>query len=84
MVSAALLLSAVAWAPYGLTHWPRHVAAAGIASIVVLGLVCTALAFVLFFEQFTAGMGIGFPLILIGSVLAARTGRPASTAGAPR
>jgi hypothetical protein len=28
-------------------------------------------------EQFTAGMGIGFPLILIGSVLAARTGRPA-------
>ena len=109
VVSAALLLSAVAWAPYGLTHWPRHVAATGIASIVVLGLVCTALAFVLFFalvaeigpgratvityvnpaiavalgllllnEQFTAGMGIGFPLILIGSVLAASTGRPAS------
>ncbi len=108
VVSAALLLSAVAWAPYGLTHWPRYVAATGIASIVVLGLVCTALAFVLFFaliaeigpgratvityvnpaiavalgllllnEQFTAGMGIGFPLILVGSVLAATTGRPA-------
>jgi drug/metabolite transporter (DMT)-like permease len=114
VVSAALLLSAVAWAPYGLTHWPRHVAATGIASIVVLGLVCTALAFVLFFaliaeigpnratvityvnpavavalgllllnEQFTAGMGIGFPLILIGSVLAASTGRPASPAVPP-
>ena len=109
VVSAALLLSAVAWAPYGLTHWPRHVAATGLASIVVLGLICTALAFVLFFaliaeigparatvityvnpavavalgllllnEQFTAGMGIGFPLILVGSVLAATTGRPAS------
>ncbi len=108
VASAALLLSAVAWAPYGLTHWPRHVAATGIASIVVLGLVCTALAFVLFFaliaeigparatvityvnpaiavalgllllnEQFTAGMGLGFPLILVGSVLAATTGRPA-------
>jgi drug/metabolite transporter (DMT)-like permease len=107
VVSAALLLSAVAWAPYGLTHWPRHVAATGIASIVVLGLVCTALAFVVFFaliaeigparatvityvnpavavvlgllllnERFTAGMGIGFPLILVGSVLAASTGRP--------
>jgi drug/metabolite transporter (DMT)-like permease len=89
------------------------VAATGVASIVVLGLVCTALAFVVFFaliaeigparatvityvnpaiavglgllllnEQFTAGMGIGFPLILIGSVLAASIGRPA-TAVAP-
>jgi drug/metabolite transporter (DMT)-like permease len=109
VVSAALLLSAAAWAPYGLTHWPRHVAATGVASIAVLGLVCTALAFVIFFaliaeigparatvityvnpaiavalgllllnEQFTAGMGIGFPLILIGSVLAASTARPAA------
>ena len=108
VVCAALLLSAVAWAPYGLTHWPQHVAATGVASIVVLGLVCTALAFVVFFaliaeigparatvityvnpaiavvlgllllnEQFTVGMGIGFPLILIGSVLAASIGRPA-------
>lgn len=49
VVCAALLLSAVAWAPYGLTHWPQHVAATGVASIVVLGLVCTALAFVVFF-----------------------------------
>jgi drug/metabolite transporter (DMT)-like permease len=87
------------------------VPATGVASIVVLGLVCTALAFVVFFaliaeigparatvityvnpaiavalgllllnEQFTAGMGIGFPLILIGSVLAASVGRPAGAA----
>jgi drug/metabolite transporter (DMT)-like permease len=87
------------------------VAATGVASIVVLGLVCTALAFVVFFaliaeigparatvityvnpaiavvlgllllnEQFTVGMGIGFPLILIGSVLAASIGRPAAAA----
>ncbi|TVZ02059.1 DMT family transporter [Trebonia kvetii] len=106
VVSAALLLSALAWAPYGLTHWPSHVAASGVVSIAVLGLVCTALAFVLFFaliseigparatvityvnpavavalgllllnERFTAGMGIGFPLILIGSVLAASSSR---------
>ena len=32
VVSAALLLSALVWAPYGLTHWPSHVAANGIAS----------------------------------------------------
>lgn len=115
VVSAALLVSALAWAPYGLTHWPRHVAANGVASIVVLGLICTALAFVVFFaliaeigparstvityvnpavavalgllllgERFTAGMGIGFPLILIGSVLAASTRRASAQAdGAP-
>jgi drug/metabolite transporter (DMT)-like permease len=107
VVSAALLLSAVAYAPYALTHWPRQVPATGVASIAILGLVCTALAFVLFFaliaeigpsratvityvnpaiavalgllllgEHFTVGMGIGFPLILIGSVLAASTARP--------
>jgi drug/metabolite transporter (DMT)-like permease len=106
VVSAALLLSALAWAPYGLTHWPSRVPANGVASIVVLGLVCTALAFVVFFaligeigpnratvityvnpavavglgllllnERFTAGMGIGFPLILLGSVLAAGRGK---------
>jgi drug/metabolite transporter (DMT)-like permease len=109
VVSAALLLSALAWAPYGLTHWPSHVAASGIASLLALGLACTALAFVLFFaligeigparatvityvnpavavalgllllnERFTAGMAIGFPLILLGSVLAASTGRAAA------
>ena len=112
VVCASLLLSAAAWAPYGLTHWPRHVAATGVASIVVLGLVCTALAFVVFFaliaeigparatvityvnpaiavvlgllllnEQFTVGMGIGFPLILIGSVLAASIGRSIDALG---
>jgi drug/metabolite transporter (DMT)-like permease len=106
VISASLLLSAVAYAPYGLTHWPGHVAATGVASILALGLVCTALAFVLFFaliadigparatvityvnpaiavalgllllnERFTVGMGIGFPLILVGSVLAASAGR---------
>jgi drug/metabolite transporter (DMT)-like permease len=111
VISASLLLSALAWAPYGLTHWPGHVTPGGLASILALGLVCTALAFVLFFalisdigparatvityvnpavavalglvllnERFTAGMGIGFPLILAGSVLAASTGR----AGAAR
>lgn len=113
VVSAALLLSAIVWAPYGLTHWPSHVAATGLASIAVLGLVCTALAFVLFFalisdigparstvityvnpaialalgllflnEQFTVGMGVGFPLILIGSVLAASTARSTSVPAA--
>ena len=40
----------------------------------------TAATLLLLGEQFTVGMGIGFPLILIGSVLAARLGRPAGAA----
>ena len=111
VLSAALLLSALAWAPYGLTHWPARVASSGLASIAALGLMCTALALVLFFaliaeigpvratvityvnpavavalglllldERFTVGMGVGFPLILVGSVLAASTSRARSRA----
>jgi len=108
VVSASLLLAAVITSPFALTRWPSHVAGRGVASVITLGVVCTALAFVLFFaliaeigparstvityvnpavavalgllllgEEFTAGMGIGFPLILVGSVLAASAGRPA-------
>lgn len=32
-------------------------------------------------ESFTSGMAVGFPLILIGSVLAARSGRPGAAGG---
>jgi drug/metabolite transporter (DMT)-like permease len=103
VVSATLLICAAGYLPYALVRWPHHVHARPLASIVVLGVVCTALAFVTFFaliaaigaaratvityvnpavaltlgvlflgEDFTLGMGIGFPLILAGSVLAAR------------
>ena len=103
VVSASLLLCALGYLPYAATHVPSHVAGRGIASIVVLGVVCTAIAFIVFFaliadigparatvityvnpavavllgvallgEKFTLGMGVGFPLILLGSVLAAR------------
>jgi drug/metabolite transporter (DMT)-like permease len=103
VVSASLLLAAIAYLPFAVVSPPRSLTGQEISSIVVLGLVCTALAFVLFFalindigparatvityvnpavavlfgvvllsERFTLGMGIGFPLILAGSVLAAR------------
>jgi drug/metabolite transporter (DMT)-like permease len=103
VVCLSLLLVAVGYLPYAAVRPPTHVHANGWWSIAVLGLVCTALAFVLFFaliaeigparstvityvnpavavvfgvlvldEDFTLGMGVGFPLILIGSVLAAR------------
>jgi drug/metabolite transporter (DMT)-like permease len=103
VVAAALLLTAIGYLPYAAFHWPSSVAANVAWSVVGLGVVCTALAFVLFFaliagigparatlityvnpavavvlgvllldERFTLGIAIGFPLILVGSVLAAR------------
>src|SRR6202012_3326787 len=86
-----------------IVQWPAHTEAGPLASIVVLAIVCTALAFVVFFaliaevgparavvftyvnpavavllgviwlnEPFTAGMAVGFPLILLGCVFASR------------
>jgi drug/metabolite transporter (DMT)-like permease len=103
VVSASLLLTAVGYLPYAVVRPPHSLPAEAIASVLVLGTVCTALAFVLFFaligdigparatvftyvnpavavlfgvtvlgERFTLGLAVGFPLILAGSVLAAR------------
>jgi drug/metabolite transporter (DMT)-like permease len=103
VVAASLLLTAVGYLPYAVFHWPASVDAKAAWSVLGLGVVCTALAFVLFFaliaaigparatvityvnpavavllgvlllgENFTLGIAVGFPLILIGSVLAAR------------
>jgi drug/metabolite transporter (DMT)-like permease len=108
VISAALLLVAVGYLPYALLRWPSGLTAQAAWSVLTLGLVCTALAFVVFFalvaeigparatvftyvnpavavllgvlllgEQFTLGIAIGFPLILVGSVLAARRAAPA-------
>lgn len=105
VVCSALLLVAIGYLPWAAFNL-RTVTAASAGSVVVLGLVCTALAFVLFFallaeigpsrapiityvnpavaillgvlllnEKVTTGMLVGFPLILIGSVLAARRRR---------
>ena len=105
VVAASLALSAIAYAPFAATHWPASVPSAHVLeSVVGLAVICTALAFLLFFaliaevgpvratvityinpavaavlgvavlgEHITAGMAIGFALVLVGSVLA--TGR---------
>jgi drug/metabolite transporter (DMT)-like permease len=104
VVAASLALAALAYVPAGLieapTAWPSKEA---VAAVVVLAVVCTAIAFLVFFaliaevgparstvityvnpavaavlgvtvlhEHFTAGMAIGFALVLAGSVLATR------------
>ncbi len=108
VMAAAMTVSTVVLLPALLLRPPHQVPGRAIASITVLAVVCTALAFVLFFqliaeigptratvityvnpavalllgvlvlgERLTLGMVVGFPLILLGSVLAARTRRPA-------
>ncbi len=104
VIAASLLLAAIAYAPAALVQLP-HAWPSGrvVAAVLTLGVVCTALAFLLFFalirevgpvratvityvnpavavtlgvillhEPLTAGIAVGFALILCGSVLAAR------------
>jgi drug/metabolite transporter (DMT)-like permease len=108
VLSGSLALCAVAYAPLAATELP-HALPSGrvLGSVVGLAVLCTAIAFVLFFaliaevgpvratvityvnpavaavlgvtvldEPFTAGMGVGFVLVLAGCVLATRTGAP--------
>lgn len=50
VIVASLLGPAVVLAPVGIAQWPAHVDAPAAISVVLLGLVCTALAFLLLFE----------------------------------
>ena len=50
VVASSLALTALAYAPFGLTQLPNHPPSAQVVlAIAVLGIVCTALAFILFF-----------------------------------
>ncbi|MGW4246020.1 DMT family transporter [Nocardia sp. NPDC004722] len=100
VVTGSLIFAAAIYLPFTLWRMPSHYAAAPTWSVVGLGLICTALAFVVFFaligevgpsratvityinpavalligvsllnEPLTAGMAIGFPLVIIGSIV---------------
>ena len=106
VIAVSMALTAVCYLPFVILQPPRHLPASAVSSLVVLSLVCTALAFLLFFEliaaigptrstvityvnpavaivlgvlvlgeDLTAGMVVGFPLILAGSILGARRSR---------
>ncbi|MFI5035213.1 MAG: DMT family transporter [Acidimicrobiales bacterium] len=107
VVVGATLAVALLWSPWALTHWPRSATAETWASAGALSVVCTAGAFLVFFElvkevgatrsvvvtylntaiavvlgivflrePLTAAILIGFPLVLVGSVLATTPGAP--------
>jgi len=105
VVAASLLLAAVLYAPFAAFRWPTEMPSAHVVeSVIGLAVICTALAFLVFFaliaevgpvratvityvnpavaavlgvailsEHLSAGMLVGFALILSGCVLA--TGR---------
>ena len=49
VVGSSLALSALAWAPAAAVTWPSSVSAKAVACVVALALVCTAVAFLVFF-----------------------------------
>jgi drug/metabolite transporter (DMT)-like permease len=115
VIASALVVSAVCYLPFVFFQPPRDVTRSVVGSVAVLSVVCTALAFILFFqliatigptrstvityvnpavavalgvivlnEHLTAGMIVGFPLILAGSILGARKAAPvAETSATP-
>jgi drug/metabolite transporter (DMT)-like permease len=113
VVTASLLLATALYAPFAPRAWPSIIPGAAAAAIVTLALLCTALAFLLFFalvaeagparatvityvnpaiaillgvlvldEPLTLGMAIGFPLVVVGSVLGTARTRGGSAAPA--
>jgi drug/metabolite transporter (DMT)-like permease len=105
IVFGATSLVALAWTPWALTHWPAHISVETWSCVAVLSVVCTAGAFLTFFElvkevgstravvvtyfntaiavvlgitglnePLTTGILVGFPLVIIGCVVA--TSRP--------
>lgn len=107
VMAVAISMCAVLYLPFLVLAPPRQLRGTAVASIVVLAVVCTALAFLVMFElvavigptrttlityvnpavavalgvivlnePLTTGILIGFPLILLGSVIAARKPEP--------
>jgi len=101
VVMGATGFVALCWIPWDLAHWPVHVSGETWSCVAVLSVVCTAGAFLVFFElikevgatravvvtyvntaiavvlgivglhePLTAGILVGFPLVIIGCVFA--------------
>jgi drug/metabolite transporter (DMT)-like permease len=111
VIAASLAVTALVYVPIAAFSLPSELPSAKVgASVITLAVVCTAVAFLLFFaliaevgpvratvityvnpavaavlgvvvldEHFTAGMAIGFALVLAGSVLATHRRAPAAT-----
>ncbi|MBU6233188.1 MAG: DMT family transporter [Acidobacteria bacterium] len=101
VVAASVAVVAAIYAPLGIVRWPDRVSSSALLSVAALAILCTIVAFLLFFElikeigpsrstvvtylntalavalgvifldePITAGITVGFPIIVMGSVLA--------------
>jgi drug/metabolite transporter (DMT)-like permease len=101
VVTASLGITALVYAPFAIASPPHHLTAKIVWSVIGLAVICTAVAFIVFFwligeigptratvityvnpavaialgvtvlgEHLTAGMIVGFPLVLVGSYFA--------------
>jgi drug/metabolite transporter (DMT)-like permease len=108
VITASLILATVIYLPFAPFLWPTELRADAVGSVVGLGVLCTAAAFMIFFaliaevgparatvityvnpavaiilgalvldEPLTAGMLIGFPLVILGSYLGTTRSLPA-------
>lgn len=108
VVTASLLIAATAYAPFTPLVWPTRFTVPAVAAVVVLAVVCTAVAFLAMFaliaevgparmtlityvnpavaillgavvlnEPLTLGLAVGFPLVIIGSILGTARSEPA-------
>ncbi len=100
VITASLILATLIYAPFAPFLWPEQLSAQSLWSVVGLGVLCTVVAFIVFFaliaevgparatvityvnpavaiilgalvlsEPLTLGMAIGFPLVILGSIL---------------
>jgi drug/metabolite transporter (DMT)-like permease len=110
VVAGATSIVALCWVPWSVAHWPAHVSGETLSCVAVLSVVCTAGAFLTFFElvkevgstrsvvvtyfntaiavvlgiallhePLTAGILVGFPLVLLGCILATSARRDVVT-----
>lgn len=113
VITGSLIMATVIYLPFAIWLRPSHILAAAGWSVVGLAVVCTALAFLVFFaliaeagparatvityinpavaialgvivlnEPFTTGTAIGFPLVIVGSILGTAKTRPRKVAPA--
>ncbi|RKS72411.1 mutator protein MutT [Motilibacter peucedani] len=114
VITASLLVTGLLYLPFAVVEGSGGVPGDAIAAIAGLGVVCTAVAFVVFFrliaevgparapvftyvnpavalvlgvvlldEPFTLGIALGFPLVILGSVLSTSRGRGPVPEAAP-
>jgi drug/metabolite transporter (DMT)-like permease len=107
VVAGATMVVAICWVPWSIAHWPHHISGETWSCVAVLSVVCTAGAFLVFFElvkevgssrsvvvtyfntaiavvlgitllnePLTTGIIVGFPLVLVGCILATSSRKP--------